>query len=109
MGAIWFLVYTGPVVSYALLSASVAANAPPVRRYLSRLPYGVVWYNGIVVLVVAATLIGIILPAMRHARSMQGLSDAHALISKSIQDARALQDIGALMAVMGMLPVLGEP
>lgn len=108
MGAIWFLVYTAPAVSYALLSASVAANAPPVRRYLSRLPYGVVWYNGAVLLVVAATLVGTIIPAMRHARSMQGLSDAHALISKSIQDARARQDIAALMATMDVLPVLGK-
>lgn len=108
MGAVWFLVYAAPAVSYALLSATVAASAPPVRRYLSRVSGGVLWYNGAVAAVMCAVLIGTIVPALRHARSMQGVSKAHNVMSEAIQDARLRQDVAGLWAVAGLLPELGK-
>lgn len=107
IGAAWYLVYVPPAVSYTLLSASVVASAPPVRRYLGRVSYGVVRYNFGVGFVMAASLVGIITPAMMHADGMTDISKAHTTISQAITEARAKQDMVALLGVMDLLPILG--
>lgn len=77
-------------------------------RFLSHLPYGVVWYNGTVMLVACAIITGVIVPALAHARAMQGIGAAYNTISEAIQEARSRQDMSALLAVMNLLPLLGK-
>lgn len=108
MGTIWFLTYLPSSISYTLLSSSVAVSAPPVRRYLSRVSYGVVRYNVAVALVVCGLVVGMIIPALHHAEAMININKAHGTVTSAIDAARAQNDPNALMAVMELLPLLGE-
>lgn len=108
MGAVWFLTYLPSSISYTLLSSSVAVSAPPVRRYLSRVSYGVIRYNLAVALVVCGLIVGMIIPALHHAEAMININKAHGTVTSAIDAARGQNDPSALMAVMELLPLLGE-
>lgn len=106
-GAVWFLIYLPSSISYVLLSTTVAAGAPPIRRFFGRMQYGVIWFNLIIALIVCASCVGMILPALKHADAMVNITNTYNRISGVIQDARAKQDMTVLPGIVGMLPLLG--
>lgn len=106
-GFAWFMTYLPCSMSYTLLSASVAASAPPLRRYLSRTSYGVIYYNLSVFIFALAAVVGLIIPAVKHADAMVGINASHRMVSNAIQQARANQDPSALLGVANLLPTLG--
>ena len=70
VGALWYLAHLPLIWSYALLSHQTLASAPPVRRWLSRLPgpWGCITLNGILAVFVAIFTAAISIPAAQLAR-----------------------------------------
>lgn len=108
MGTIWYLCYIPPAISFTLLSASLAAGTPPLRRYLNRVSYGALRFNAAVAFLVVATLASLIPPAFKHGIPLAAIGTAFTTVIKGIQAAKATQDREALFSLADEIVAIGK-
>lgn len=108
MGTLWYMCYIPPAISFTLLSTSLAAGTPPLRRYLNRVSHGAVRYAAAVVFCVICTLASLIPPAFRHGIPLAEIGAAYTRTSEGVQAAKEAQDREALFSLADEIIEMGE-
>lgn len=95
------------VFSYTLLTLSVLASSPPVRRGLSRLRYGPLIFNGSWLVLSSAMLAALVPSGLKHGDAMRDISRDYNSASRVIQ-AVGSGDLTQLGSLPGILQALGK-
>ena len=102
------LVHMTLVFSYTLLTLSVLASSPPIRRALSRIRQGPLVFNGSWLLVSTAMLAALVPFGLRHGDAMRDISRDYNAASDLLQVVSTSGDMTQLANLPSILQSLGK-